>query len=463
MSSWLERAVLFAILAYPLFYDSGLPLEVYLLLNGALVLLWLRRTHLLRDDSWVGWHWDLLVGLCGAWMALATVRNHHGSQALLAWETGALLAIYARRNYQRFFGHRFLLSFAATVLVFEASVCLAQYYAMAGTSSGQVRLAHFLGVDDPTRFAVGGGGVRVSRAVGTFLHANVLGGWIAMLLPFALYGFQAARREAQAVRSSAWLSLLLLSLTILLRTFARLAAVAGAAASAVFIVWVWLRPGAGSFRRRPSASAAVLLIPLAVAIAVGYATLGASGARGLTSIVRAKIADGRNETLVRLVLMRGALSALAERPLTGWGYPMGDQGMPDLGTVARQVSPEVERKYQRVGDAKVHVHNLFLIIALNGGVPALLFFLGALLWVCIDALAHAIRFTPEEVSIAAGLVAYLVMSLGYTVVHDQLWPLFLFLLGSLKAATALLPRGSARPARPRSRHSPSGSGGSGSR
>jgi O-antigen ligase len=418
---------------------SRLPLSLplYLALWSCLVLSWWRRRRAPVAALGAQQLWDASLVLCGLWMAVSTLRVGTAPPEFWIWQSGLLLAIYGRRSYGSFYHYGFLLAFASLVLFSQDVICLIQYGLLLKPSGGQSPLAAVVGITDrPWAFNVGGNGVRIVRTLGSLPHPNVLGALIVVLLPFVFAGSQAARERGRSPTTWCLSGLLLLSLVILIRNLSRLSLLAGALGVALMSlqeVTGFCRQGA---EKRSLASAGRGVLPLALLATVLASCLVFDSATGgaFSRIVRAKVADSWSTVRVRSGLLDASLTAVSERPLLGYGFGGYRTALPEVETIAEQVSEAAARKYRGATGKRLEPHNLYLAIAIDGGIPALAFFLLPLFGTSGIVLRRIRDLDREEASIAVGVLSYLTMSFGYIITYEaELWPLFLFLLGALMA------------------------------
>lgn len=453
----LERLALACVLGFPFvgfFRGFRLWVGTSLALYGLVSLAWLSvglfavRASGRPRPSW----WDAALVGCGAWMALATAVAVAGDGGgierrltltlLWYWGSGILLALYARRRYGTAWGSRFILGFATAILSAEVVVCLAQYQALSGDGVVESLLRRAMHAEDARDlFTVGGGGVRVTRAIGTFYHANAVGTCIVLLLPFLVHRLSAAWQARSTAAAAGALAVLLPSLAILLRNLSRASIVVGAI---VLAAAVWVEIGRGphasgaSLRRRWRRPA--LALGLVLLGAAGAWVAGDVGGGDLARVVRARLSD-RDTAGVRLGLVRAAGAALLERPLLGLGYGRGTAGMPGLSDVAGEVSASAAERYRGAGARQAPAHNLYLMMAMDGGLPALILFLIAAGTVAVGAAKGLRRLPPADACLAVSVLGGLLLGVAEPLVYDLFWPFLLFAMGSLRAALAGAPAG----------------------
>jgi len=194
------------------------------------------------------------------------------------------------------------------------------------------------------------------------LHPNVAGGIMALMLPYAGWALFDAWRGVRGGQKRWWTLLLALGL-LGLTSFGLLMTTSRGAwlslAVALLLAGLWFIASAlsrGSAERRSWILPALLALVLAVALGVGLAWPG-----GLFALLEAL--PGGNTGLDRLNLFRRTLTLVGDYPLIGAG----------LGGFRMLYSTYVLLLH--VGYT-VHSHNLYLNVAVEQGLPALL----ALAW-----------------------------------------------------------------------------------
>jgi O-antigen ligase len=198
-------------------------------------------------------------------------------------------------------------------------------------------------------------------------HANALGGYLVMVMPFSL------RRALQADGRRRWLwwGLLVVQGLCLILTFSRsswLAALGG--------LWVygilWSVKQGRRTQVRLLAGAAVVVGLLLVGLSLlPVPTSSASNLwRALTSLFRASSPTVQ----VRLLAWEGVIRAVAARPFFGFGPETLDLALP-------RFMPSDFVLYGNLSAIAGRAHNTFLEMALFVGLPALAIFIGLLAWV----------------------------------------------------------------------------------
>jgi O-antigen ligase len=316
-----------------------------------------------RQSSVARWPWWWTATLLAPLAAVAAAALRNGtdpiaSEGLLRWGTYALFLVTVR-----------------LVSGDRDGEWLRQWLAMLGGIEGALVVAQQLAGHVVFDFSALPSAKW--RAFGTLGNPNWVGGFLAVTLPLALTGFDAAAPGGARRRRAA----LIVAATVagLLLTLSRGAWVA---ATAGVVLLVLLRPDL-PWRRIALAST------VGAALAASLAALRFGGEEVRAALGRRGSVDGR----VRM--WDATASMIAQRPLTGWGparFPV--------------VYPPFQRDHLRargehaVTDLTDHPHNEYLHLAAEAGLPAAL----ALLAVFGVALAEA-TMRRTGAGAAAALVA----------------------------------------------------------
>ena len=229
---------------------------------------------------------------------------------------------------------------------------------------------------------------------GRRLHPNVVGGVIAMLVPFCL----ALWCEARARRREfmAWGALTLAALFGLLMSASR---GAWLAVAFVALVWaLWRELSAGPARSRVRLVVLALVLPGGALLLAAFADLGT---------VQVSANPGASSVISRIALWQGGLSLVQDYLFTGGG----------LGAFPMLYSTYV---LQVPAFFIAHAHNLWLDIVLDQGLIGLLAFGWLLVLACVLSL-RGVRLLAAEHTRRATLARWLleaaVASLLVTLVH----------------------------------------------
>ena len=249
----------------------------------------------------------------------------------------------------------------------------------------------------------GAGTELISRVSGTFGHPNNLAGYLVMVALINLALFWA--RVAPRVKLLLFFTLLVISVTLIL-TFSR---------------GGWLALGFGGLltlflcflhRSRHGVISLILAVSLVVIFFVSSVTL-------ITPLRNRLFMEDYGAARVRFPLMQVALNIISHRPWLGVGLGNYVFAAPPYDISREGVSYEFPRP----------VHNEFLLIAAEQGLPALALFLVILSYIVIQLLRRArSRDDPILPYIAMGLVgtffAWCIFRLtdyNYVLLGDPFW------------------------------------------
>jgi O-antigen ligase len=243
----------------------------------------------------------------------------------------------------------------------------------------------------------------ISRVSGTFGHPNSLAGYLVMLVLINLALFWAP--ISQRVKLALWLTLLLTS-TALILTFSRAGWLALGLAG-MFSLYLCL------FRRTKYRSIS-LLISLALLIIFFIVSVGL-----ITPLKQRLFQEDYGAARTRIPLAQVALNIIGHHPWLGIGLGNYTMAAPDYDITPEGISYEFPRP----------VHNEFLLIAAEQGLPALGLFLVILLYVVIQLFRLSqSRTDPILPYVAIGLLgtffAWTVSRLvdyTYVLVGDPFW------------------------------------------
>lgn len=196
------------------------------------------------------------------------------------------------------------------------------------------------------------------RIASTMPHANALGGYLVMVMPFAGDRWLNGRHPQRWL----WAALLLVQATSLFFTFSRSSWLAALAAGWLFLVlWSWQRG------RRSLVKLLAITAVLALAILVALSLLPAAAAdapawwQALTSLFR----TSGPTVQIRLLAWQSMVVAIGKRPWLGYGLETLDLALPPV------VQPEMAL-YGNLKAIAGRGHNEILEIALFSGIPAAL-------------------------------------------------------------------------------------------
>jgi O-antigen ligase len=231
----------------------------------------------------------------------------------------------------------------------------------------------------------------VVRATGLFMNPNVLGAWLAMLLPLAAVSLPDSRTGMRRLR----IALLVLGAAALAVTFSRTAVIAAAVAGCAVLL-----------SRRPRV--ALALVPVAAALLLNPLSIQR------TATVLSRVAG-----------WRVALDVIASSPLVGVGPG-------NFGGFVREA----------MGLDLFHAHNAFLQIAAEAGIAASLAFVAVLALVLRET--TRVRRDPRldmfGVALTASLATVIVGSFTDAAYNANQISYTFWLLVGLTAAAATLSR-----------------------
>ena len=218
------------------------------------------------------------------------------------------------------------------------------------------------------------------RGMGTFCHPNILGGFLTLALLFNGYLFWKTRNK--------WLLIAYpFQLFALLITYSRAALFAWIISSIFWLIWMrwrqkqWLIP-----------LACLMFLSLSLNLSLIYRQISDRG--GIVNYNQ-EVKDSDGE---RMFYHYSALRIISDNPLKGVGFEQ-----------FKLVSPCCPHTQMlRPGAGTANVHNIFLLIAAEMGLPALLLFL---VWLFLLAWRILLSTSAEMGLLAAAFGALLFISL----------------------------------------------------
>jgi len=383
-----------------------------------LIFLWIFRAMTAPGMSFRVNVWDFLLIFFGFWMFLSTVfKAPERLGQLMVWESGIVLGLYARRNFGRSFDFSFIFRFAVIALSLQVIVCALQF--ITRSSIGDIQ-RYFGRVEDLEAVETMG----VQRFVGTFGAINVLGIWVVTLIPlvYAKYiqFYQRRRWLKKFFYLLLWLSGLLITVLIASR-FNFIGALLVCLAM-WFLHQLHLKKDFSLRLLIQGLNRWTILVLLLAVIAVCYYDKINTVVEDYTSLAVGRVEAVDNSFSTRWEQYKGAVLYLAKNPVLGTGYTCSDD-----------IWSEVDVN-KPIGDL-IRPHNLFLILAVEGGLPALILFV----WLIIRPLTVYLRnFKRLDVGhdgLMVSVAGYLFVNLVYMAgIIFMTWPLFMFLLGSFVAS-----------------------------
>jgi hypothetical protein len=364
------------------------------------------------------WEWVLLA--FGLWVALGAALRPNSDRAAVMMLLGALpLAIYVRRAWGTTVNSTFLTRFMIAAAAVQVSVCALQLATF--SSIGNVQ-AYFGKTESTEALLVQGG--RLLRLVGTLGMTNAVGTWLAMSSAFV---FAEMAHPARSRGQSLGRQMGLLGLWVG-GAAATLIAVSRANIAALFTVpmvlvglW-WMRGqtrprgvvGTASVRRWALGAlllAVVLLLPWEQSATVQRFLEGADQ----------RWSDTERALAPRMRLAAETASVVQARPLLGAGFGR-------TGITWRGLNGD------RAEARRLRPHNLWLLIAADCGLPAVMLLALVFALPIVPAVWAPGRMGWEATVLVAALTAYLWASMFYFhPITPAMWPLALVLLAALDA------------------------------
>jgi len=269
---------------------------------------------------------------------------------------------------------------------------------------------------------------RISRATGLFSHANGLALYFNGLLPVLLLWGLVSRRPGMRILCS--LSFVVGFVTLML-TYSRGGWLAFALSIPVLAFCYFC--GKRGDSNRGSFGRLMILGIIAIVLAAPF----------FSDIMTRLTKDDYGAAISRIPLAMTALRSITERPVTGVGL-----GNYQPAVAFSDPDPVVDEFGYALG-----VHNMFLLIAAEVGVPALLLFL----WISVLFVKHGLAtiFLPDgerrllAVGILSGLTAMYVHTMFENIfLGHEIWVILSFLGGCLVGLREIEPARLRAPLRP---------------
>ena len=385
--------------------------------------------------------WELAPVVLAIWFIVpTTVYSPEGLPKLMIWSSSLVLALYARRNYGTVFDFEWVKGCAIVVLAFETFVGAVQIATLSEIGNVQQYFGT-LGETDKPRL-IGGA---IHRVVGTVGSPNMFGGLIVTLLPFL--HLEITRSRGAWVRRYGLIVLALCALAMLVIAVSRVNAVVGLAGLGATWLLAAIRSQRGWTQRLGRRFGgppwrAVVTFALVASTLVIMTPLLEDRFYGYTSAAMRRISGTEHDLALRLEQYRGAVISIIEQPVFGVGFANSD-------TIWSAVGANVPL------DAGYAPHNVFLIVAVEGGIPALVLFLFFMTTPLGTYLKKRLGRLEQLDTLAVATGGYLLLCLVYIVpIHHGFWPIVAFLVGVFRAEV-VRPRPLAKslPAATRSRSS----------
>lgn len=410
LERWALFAALFAIM-FPLTLERGriglAPFDIPL---GAVLLSWLGR-RALRAPRFRWDTFDVLLVLLGAWMAVTTMLTAPKNLSeLMMFESGLLLGIYANHNYRRTYDWDFVYRFALVALLLQVSVAILQIVTFSSIGNVRAYFGETLDTEPVLLFDV------LNRPVGTLGFPNLLGNWLVMLMPFLYVRF------APRYRSGEWLSALwnfalwLLCIGVMMASLTRMNLMA--LAFSVLLFWwirIWqhgLRPSGNALRWLGKGSLAVVLV---VFLAITFS----EQISFFLQLIGERYTETGSSYSLRMEQYRGALISTLRHPFFGVGFGASK----DI-----WASVKVNLPSWWIWSP----HNVYLIVSSEAGLPGLAVFLAVVSLPVVLYIYSIDQATTQTTALFVSVATFLTFANAYVhPIGHGLWPLFVFLLGTL--------------------------------
>lgn len=419
----LERLTLFVTLfaiMFPLRLNLGFfGIALFELPLAFLISMWAIRKSVQQSACSDNTKWEVIVIALVGWLALSTILHAPDEMAGLSiWAGAFLLAFYAHRNWGRVFDFRFVVRFAFAALSLQLSVGL--YQLMTGTKVGNIQ-DYFGQLADPQQPRV-----LFERIVGTVGQGNLFGNWLVTLLPIVSVYFLSPKLDSRLVVRSYAITLAALSAVCLAFNITRTNAVIVLLVLLMQWVILRLRPGPRCAARAAFGKARALKMVVSSLLAVVALLVILDVLKDRLYVLPGAIIDRLARTeghlMLRLEQYRGAVESIAANPLLGVGFGNSD-------SIWDTVNVDLPREFTSAP------HNVYLILAVEGGMPALILFALLLAAPMRRYMSLGPGSDPFLDGVALSMVAFILIFTTYVVpIGHALWPLFAFLLGTLHAA-----------------------------
>ena len=418
----LEKVCLFLTLIaimFPLYTTVGfISIVSFSLPLAGLIFLWIFRALTTPGMSFNVNTWYIVLIFFGFWMFLSTAFNApERLSRLMVWESALVLGLYARRNFGRSFNFSFILRFAVVALSLQGIVCVLQF--ITRSSIGAVQRC-FGQVEDLEAVETMG----IQRFVGTFGAINVLGIWVVTLIPLVYAKYIQFYRRRSWLKKSFYLLLCLGGILITVLIASRFNFI-GALLVCLAMWSLHQRRLKKDFSLRlliQGLNRWTILVLLLAVIAVCYYDRINTVVEDYTSLAVGRVEAVDNSFSERWEQYKGAVLYLIKNPVLGAGYMQSDS-----------IWSEVD--VNKPIDTLQRPHNLFLIVAVEGGFPALILFVWLITRPLAVYLHHFKRLDLGHDAIMVSVWGYLFVNLVYMAgIIFMTWPLFMFLLGSFVAS-----------------------------
>ncbi len=385
--------------------DSGYRLYLFELPLWVVYFFWAFRLGL-RDQRLQLTKFDFYFALFMGWLLVSIAYNNAwdiGANNWWFWIKSFLVGFYLRHNLNRLYPLSAIVAFLVVMISLEAALGLLQ--GITQSSIGAVQ--QYFGQEMEHISIYKAGVMNLVRVQGTFKHANILGNWIVMLLPLIV---AKALMSTSRARLFYWMCAATAGIALVL-TLSR-----GNWGAAVFGMLVMFHATGVLTLKRVNWSRLVFSSLLAsvflMTLIFTYAAEIALFSDALSQ--RIEMLPGSRSETTRYNLLLASSELITENPVLGVGLGRSNE-------LLHYTEYEIRDRFSAT------VHNIFMIIATEGGLVACLLFLLAV-WQPfrhVYRLARAKREGAAEVVgvVAAGIVggysAILFAMLWYTGMVEQ--------------------------------------------
>ncbi len=366
---------------------NGFPIDLFDIALFALLAGWLYQLWIKTDPIGIYFprRWSVVMAALLAiniYSALFIARENFYSFSLVYGQLKCYLIAFFIANYIRDTHSLRVLGYAfASILIIQGVIVLEQLFLgvifTAELLGRQVNLESAAGLDT------------INRAAGTLGHPNNMAMYLDMIIPWV--GFQLLSEKSSLRR-------VYLGVALFLGLFAVLASGSRGA---------WLGLSVGSFiaimiwYRRQGKSPIVALFFLTIFVTVLFSTLLAASDTFRTRLT----SDDRGAALVRVPLMEVAQEMIQAKPLEGVGLANYTREMLFYDRTTINVAAFYDQP----------VHNTFLLIAAETGLPSAILFIFLLLIALRTAYVLTLSQSEEAAALGFGVMA----SLTAWFIHNQ--------------------------------------------
>ena len=365
--------------------DNGYRIYLFELPLWILYTLWAFRFGL-RAERLRLVKFDFYFGSLLLWLILSMSYNNtwgEGADTWWFWTKCYLMGIYVRHNLYRLYSLSAIVTFFIVTLFFETSLGLIQ--SVTQSSIGAVQ--QYFGKQMDHSAIYDAGVLNLVRVQGTFKHSNILGNWIVILLPLVI-----ARFFASQGRVRVFYKICISTSTIaIILTLSR-----GNWASVAFgFIMMSIFTNVLSFKhvkKKIAVFSGLILAISTMTMVITYQDELSLIAEALSR--RVEILPGSRSSTTRYNLVLASSELIMNNPVLGVGLGKSNE-------LLHFTEYDIRERFSST------VHNIFLIIATEGGLVALLLFILAL-WQPLKRMFLILRRKStqhdiDEAIVAAGL------------------------------------------------------------